>query len=267
MKFGRHLIHAEPWSDIVATICRPHAWIHMGHMDLKQRYRDSVIGPWWICIQTGVTLTSVGYVYSEIFHAPLAVYIPYLTIGLTLWYYTATSLSEGCNALIESAPILKQVRFPIPAILLRVLYRNFLILLHNIPLVIGVLVFYRPQTIGLGLEALLGFAIYLTNIFWLGILLAIMGLRFRDMPQILSALLGLLMLVTPIFWDVSVLARPIALVEYNFFHHLISVVRAPLLGHSATSTNWAWALVGSLTGWIITLLLYKRTYLRLAYWI
>ena len=60
-------------------------------------------------------------------------YVPYLS-GFITWQLIASSLLEGSNGMVEAEPLIKQINSPIATHAMRVASRNFIILLHNIPL-------------------------------------------------------------------------------------------------------------------------------------
>ena len=41
--------------DLIDGFHRRELWLHLGWQDIKQRYRRSVLGPFWITIATGTT--------------------------------------------------------------------------------------------------------------------------------------------------------------------------------------------------------------------
>ena len=45
-------------------------WLSLGWQDIKQRYRRSVIGPFWITIATGLQATAFGILYSALLNMP-----------------------------------------------------------------------------------------------------------------------------------------------------------------------------------------------------
>src|SRR6202162_2773150 len=56
-------------------------WGIMGWDDIRQRYRRSVIGPFWITLSMGIFILVLGVIYSRLFHTELRTFLPYLTVG------------------------------------------------------------------------------------------------------------------------------------------------------------------------------------------
>ncbi|HTF93873.1 MAG TPA: hypothetical protein VK632_12545, partial [Verrucomicrobiae bacterium] len=42
-------------------------WTMLGWNDIKQRYRRSVLGPFWITLSMGIFIMVLGVIYSRIF--------------------------------------------------------------------------------------------------------------------------------------------------------------------------------------------------------
>ena len=67
----------------------------LGWNDIRQRYRRSVLGPFWITISMAVFITLLGEIYSHIFKIELKTYLPYLSLGYIIWGFVATTTSES----------------------------------------------------------------------------------------------------------------------------------------------------------------------------
>ena len=108
-----------------------------------------------------------------------------------------------------------------------------------------------------------GLALICLNGIWIATLLGMVGARYRDMQQLIISFLQILMFVTPIFWSPSQLSGRASalLVDLNPLAHYIEIVRAPLLGTSASFLNWEVVILGTLVGWALTLFVYGRFWL------
>jgi lipopolysaccharide transport system permease protein len=172
-------------------------------------------------------------------------------------------------AFIGAEGIILQVRMPLFTHVLRVQYRNAIILGHNIliyPLVL--LAVGRMPTWQVFL-ALPGFVILSLNLLWIMLVSAILCTRFRDMTQVVQNLMQVLFYVTPIVWMPSTLpeSNVRVVLEFNPFYHLISLVRAPLLGESPTLINWTVGVALVIAGWSVALIFFGRFRRRIPYWL
>lgn len=263
------LAAAEGFEDIAAALRRGHVTLTLGWQDIATRYRRSRIGPFWLTINKGVLIAALSLVFGNLFQLDMPEFIPYLAIGLILWTYIAAALGEGCTAFIDASGTILQVRMPLSTHVGLTIYRNLLILAHNlliIPLVL--LVFLRP----VGWDALLaipGLILLTVNLLWIALVLAVVCARYRDVTEIVGNVLQVSFYLTPIIWTEALLrARvDIPVLDFNPFYHFLTIVRSPLLGTPTTLLNWVIPLVMAVVGWAFAIAFFGRYRRRVAYWL
>ena len=101
------------WGDLVAGFGKRELWLHLGWQDIKQRYRRSVLGPFWITIATGATAVAMGLLYSKLFKLPLAEHLPYVTLGLIIWNLINAAILEGADVFVANEGLIKQLPTPL----------------------------------------------------------------------------------------------------------------------------------------------------------
>ena len=242
----------------------------LGWQDVKQRYRRSILGPFWLTISMGVLIGTLGLVFGSIFNIPMVEFLPFLTIGYMLWVYISTVINEGCMAFISADSIIKQLPLPMSLHVFRVVWRNQIILAHN-AVIIPLVFLTSLRTIEwISLLAIIGLAINVIILAWVAILAGVTSTRYRDLPQIIASVLQIAFYITPIVWMPSQLInaqRGFLLLEINPFFHMIEVVRAPLLGHAPSLLSWLVVVSLAVFGWLFTLLIYGRYRNRISYWL
>jgi lipopolysaccharide transport system permease protein len=242
-------------------------WTMLGWNDIRQRYRRSTLGPFWITLSMAVFIGVLGVIYSRIFHVDVEVYLPFLTAGYVTWGFISQVINESCGAFQEGERIIKQIRLPYGLYVLRVIWRNFIILLHTIVIFVPVaLLFHVSPGLG-GFLVIPGLVLLLANLSWIGLTLAILATRFRDMPQIVATGTQILMFATPIMWQASQLSDAYWIAEINPLYHFIELIRAPLLGEEPTLLSWAVALAALVLGWGLSLILLNRASKRIVFWV
>lgn len=243
-------------------------WTTLGWNDIQQRYRRSVIGPFWIMISLGIFVAALGVVYSRLFGVPIEQYIPFIASGLLVWNLVSTLTNEGCAIFVEAEPIIKQVRIPLSTFAMRTLYRNLVVLLHCAPVYLVVVALFPVKIAADMLMVIPGLLLLCVNLLWLVLALGILCARFRDVTLIVQSALQVLFFLTPIFWQRELLAgRAVIIVDANPLFHLIDVVRSPLLGHAPSMFSMGYVTVLALFGWSATIFLYWKSSYRIAYWI
>lgn len=260
---------AEAFADIGAALEKHHLATTFSWQDVAQRYRRSRVGVFWLTINMGVLIGALGFVFGTLFRSPMEEFLPYICVSLIIWSFISTAINEGCTAFISAEGIILQVRMPLFTHVLRTLYRNAIILGHNIliyPVVL--LAVGRVPTWDVFL-AVPGFIILSLNLLWIMLILGLLCARYRDMTQVMQNLLQVIMYLTPVMWMPRTLPEGISrlLLDLNPFYHLISVVRDPLLGQLPSVASWTACIAFAIVGWTVALLLFDRYRHRIPYWL
>lgn len=256
-------------SDMVSAAMRYPLVGMLGWQDIRQRYRRSSLGPFWLTISMGVMIGTMGIVFGQIFKTSVQEFLPFLSIGIILWAFITSVISEGCLSFIAAEGIIKQLPIPLFAHVLRMLWRNILIFCHNFVIFPITLLVMGRHIDSVALLSVLGFILLLLNLTWISLLLGILCTRYRDISQIIGSVLQVLFYLTPIMWMPSSLpsASSFYLLDLNPVFHLIEIVRAPLLGHAPTETNWLVSIGIAIVGWGISIVVYSRYCKRIPYWL
>lgn len=241
----------------------------LGWQDIRQRYRRSKLGPFWLTISMGVMISIMGIVFGQVLNSPMEDYFPFLATGLILWTFFSTSVMEGSTSFIDAQGMIRQLNLPLSLYPIRVIWRNIVICGHNI-----VILPFVFLVVGKGITwdifwLLPGFVVFSWNMLWLSLLLGTFCARFRDMPQIVNSLMQVFFYVTPIIWMPNSLNPRSAnlLVDPNPVYHLVQLVRAPILGSSPTMLNWLISIIMAILGTCLTLWFFGKYKKRIAYWL
>src|SRR5262245_37934316 len=71
--------------DIVHGAQAWRVWMMLGWQDIRQRYRRSTLGPFWITISMGAMIGGIGLLYAGMFKTSVADYFPFLALGFIVW--------------------------------------------------------------------------------------------------------------------------------------------------------------------------------------
>src|ERR1700678_30894 len=123
---------ARARGDLTDGFRRRELWLHLGGQDIKQLYRRSVLGPFWITIATGTTAVAMGGLYSKLFHLQLSVHLPYVTLGLIIWHLINASILEGADVFVANEGLIKQLPTPLSVHVYRLVWRQMSPLRRNI---------------------------------------------------------------------------------------------------------------------------------------
>lgn len=239
----------------------------MGWQDIRQRYRRTVLGPWWFAISTGLLVLVLGLLWSEIFQVEVRKFLPFFAVGYVLWVFLSGAVNEACVGFTQFEGIIKQRRLPLSALLYRVGVRHIVVLAHNAA-VVAMIVLWSDTTWSRWLPlALPGLAVFAAVTFLALIPVAVVCTRFRDFPLIVGNVLQVAFFATPIMWRPDVLRNYQWIAEYNPLAHLLDIVRKPLLGAAPGWESWIWSICLLVATFLSAAGLLGRYRHRVAYWL
>ena len=91
----------QPWlvsaavADLVDGLGRWELWSTLGWHDIRQRYRRSVVGPFWLTLSMGMMIGGLAYLYAGVFGQNIGTYFPYLALGMIIFTFISSLVTEG----------------------------------------------------------------------------------------------------------------------------------------------------------------------------
>lgn len=256
-------------NDLVAGFVKYDLWGRIGWLEVKRRYRRTVLGPFWSSATLALYTIAVGIVGAGLWNQNTHEYLPYLSSGMIVWTLISMIIIEACNLFISGHALFRNVSFEYSVLAYALVWRNCIIFGHNLAVyVLIALVLKREVFSPLMLLAFPGLLLVLVNGVWIALLAGMLCLRYRDMQPLVQTAIQILMLITPIFWPSDRLVGSLRLlfVQLNPVYRLIDVVRAPLLGELPTLSSYL--AVGGITflGWTVTYVIFRKFRGRISYW-
>ena len=258
---------ARAVADLVRGARMKPLWGRLGWHDVRRRYRRTVLGPWWITMSTGLMIALLGLVYGGLLRSSVSRYLPYVAVGVVVWGLLGAVVKEGCQVFTGARGIVLERSLPLSLHVYRMVWRNVLVFGHNVVLLPVVAAAWGAWPGWTALWAVPGLVAVGVNGVWVGLVCGTVAARFRDVPPMVDSVMRVAFLGTPIIWTPELLPGRAWLVQFNPFHHLLEVVRAPLLGEVPSAASWL--AVGGITlaGWAVALALYAHCRGRIAYWV
>lgn len=236
-------------------------------LDIKLRYRGSVLGPFWLTLSTALMIGSMGFLYAALFQMDLHTYLPFLALSIVLWNFLSALVGDACITFTAAEGMIRSVRMPFTLYAGRVVMRNLLVLAHNIVVIVVVDVLLRISPGVTAILAIPAFFLWLVVALALSLLLGALCARFRDIPPIIASVMQMAFFVSAVIWQPSQLKTQEHLLVYNPFFTLLEIVRAPLLGQIPSTDVYisavATAAVICLAAWLI----FARVRGRIAFWV
>jgi lipopolysaccharide transport system permease protein len=253
--------------DIKKGALQYRVWLHLGWLDVKQRYRRSVLGPWWISLSTFIFILMMGIVFSRLFHQRLEEYIPFFTAGFLFWTFISNSVVEAVELFKSNEGFIKQINLPYSLYLFKHVVRQAIFLLHNLVIYLLVCLFFKLNPGPVVFLVLPGFFLLAINVYWICFLVAMICARFRDMAPIVSSCVQIAFFITPISWMPKLLDQNPSILKFNPLVYLLDIVRAPLLGEFPSAMSWSVDLGMAIIGCSLSLALFSFARSRIAFWV
>jgi ABC-type polysaccharide/polyol phosphate export permease len=231
--------------------------------DFQAKYRGSVLGLVWSLVNPLALMAVYLVVFGLLWQGNDIPYYPlYLLAGLTCWIFFATSLQTGARSLIESADLVKKVRFPrqlVPFSVVAILIVLSLVFVADA----------RPYVV-LSIPLSLLFLAFVAG---LALIVASLNVILRDVEHILAAALLPWFFLTPVLWSFEALPPSVQkhqtlldVLEWgNFVGPPISAVRDTLwLGAAPAAADVIYLAVAAVIALVLGAFVFGRVDDRIA---
>ncbi|MCS6851288.1 MAG: ABC transporter permease [Gemmataceae bacterium] len=259
--------------------CR-YFWLSLVQMDLRTRYRRSVLGVGWSLLQPAAMTVILCAVFYHLLKIDLYYFAPYLIAGLACWNYILTVTLHGCQCFHRAETYIRQYPAPLAIYPLRTALGatfHFLIALGlaiAVALAVGVAAKFRASAdnrpaaaaqesavLEVGAAAstharlvdhplaalyLLPAILLLAILAWsLALLAGFANSYFQDTQHLIEVGFQLVFYATPIIWPEDRLRSTAWVLQWNPVYHLVRLVRDPILHGAAPPLGTC--LIGALT--------------------
>jgi ABC-2 type transport system permease protein/lipopolysaccharide transport system permease protein len=258
---------ASAFADFAQGLAVWPLWVRLGWNDILQRYRRSMLGPFWLTASMAIMVIALGVLYAELFNTPIHDFLPYLCVGLLVWSLLSSFLIEGGALFTGAESYIKQIRLPYSVYVYRSTWSKLVIFLHNAIIYFGVLLYFEIWPGATALLAIPGLLLVLINGAIATLCIGMVSARFRDVPQLINSVVQIVFFLTPIMWKPDLLKARTYIADFNPFYHLIEVVRAPMLGSVPSLTNYLVVALITVVNLVIVGAFFVRFRPRISYWV
>lgn len=231
--------------------------------DLKVRYKQTMIGALWAIFQPFITMVVFSIFFGKFIKVP-SDGIPYpifVYTGLLLWQFFSSSLTETSNSLVANKNIVTKVYFPRLILPISSVLTKFVDFSIASIILVGLMAYYHylPNLTGLLILPLLLLITFMAAV-GLGLFLAAVNVKYRDVRYVLPFFIQLLIFVTPVIYPASITGKYSWILALNPMTGVIKAARAAILGNAPI--NWLLLLISGvacLIMLIIGVFFFKKT--------
>jgi lipopolysaccharide transport system permease protein len=216
--------------------CR-YFWLSLVRMDLRTRYRRSVLGMGWSLLHPLAMTAILCIVFYSIMHAKVRDYAPYLIAGLATWNFLVASALQGCQCFFQGESYIRQYPAPLAIYPLRTSLGGMVHFLVALSVVLCLAWCFKGFPNPLSLLCLLPALLLLFALSWsVAVIAGFANVYFQDTQHLCEVGFQMLFYATPIMYRVEDLHGRLAwLMHYNPLVAFLRLVRDPILDGRAPS--------------------------------
>ena len=231
--------------------------------DLKVRYKQTAIGILWAVFQPFITMVVFTVFFGQLLKIPSngVPYPIFVYTGLLFWQFFSDALSDTSGVLVTNQAIVTKVYFPRLILPLSAVATKLVDFVIAAVILAGMMVYYgyHPSIGGILLIPVLLLITFMAAV-GLGLILASVNVKYRDVRYVLPFFIQILLFLTPVIYPASIAGKYSFILALNPMMGVIQTARAALLG--TTAINWLLVLVSLISTFVLLALgtyVFKRT--------
>jgi ABC-type polysaccharide/polyol phosphate export permease len=172
--------------------------------DFQAKYKGSLLGVAWSLLNPLVLLGVYLVVFGVLFQNKTIPHYPiYLLAGLACWLFFSVSLQSAARSMIDSAELIKKVRFPRQLVALSMVATQAVTFAVMLAILVVLSLVFVPEARSTVWTAIPLAVVFAGLVAGLALLVACANVLFRDVEHILTAALLPWFFLTPILWSVA----------------------------------------------------------------
>lgn len=226
--------------------------------DLRARYAQTVLGPWWSMINLAVVLLGSSVAVALISGTSPRDQAPRIAVGLAIWTLVSSALSEASTLFESERGMMLNTTVSELAVVYQLLLRNNIVFLHN---AIVILVTFLLSGRGLPIQLLVLFPlIVITSVSLLlpVLFVARWSLFVGDLKIFLPAIVQFSFFLTPVLWSPPETGLAARLTLFNPFSWPLEFARILIFEKRTDYLHLALLLVFSFVGLVILFSFFRR---------
>jgi lipopolysaccharide transport system permease protein len=206
--------------------------------DFRVRYKQTYVGATWAIIQPLMQMVVFTVVFGKFAKFPTSGNLSYPIFsygGLLLWAYFQSSLQRASTCIVSGAPFVTKVYFPRVLLPLASVTSPLVDFFFASVVVVGLMAYFQVAPALTALLVPLFILLAMMTALGVGMLLAAVNVRFRDVPYVIPFMLQIWMFLSPVLYatdpaDAPGLRRWQWVYAANPMNGVISGFRWALLG-------------------------------------
>ena len=225
----------------------------------KARYARTVLGSFWLGISTLMTVLCLGFVYGKVFNVSnFLEYFIYLGFGLVIWTPISEAINQAPLIFTTNSNSLKNSTIkPIFFVCQEWAFQVQSFLQAFIMVFVVFLMFSPALALNL-FAAPLHFLNLALFIFWLQLLISLLGTKYTDLFQLLPIITNLLFLLSPILYAKKNLGSFGFIADFNPIYQVLRLLRNSIIYGQPYLTLGVVVFIGNLLMIFFSTYVYTR---------
>jgi ABC-type polysaccharide/polyol phosphate export permease len=208
-------------------------WMSLVKMDLRTRYRRSILGMGWSLLHPIAMTVTLCVVFHSLLGVKVREYGPYLLTGLVTWNLLLTAALNGCHCFFQGETYIRQYPAPLAVYPLRTALGGVIHFLVALVVVLALSWYCQRGFANLAsLWCLIPVTVLLFVFSWsLAVLTGFANVHFQDTQHLAEVGFQILFYASPIMWAFKDMAgnQYIWLLKFNPMVYILDLVRYPIL--------------------------------------
>jgi ABC-type polysaccharide/polyol phosphate export permease len=218
-------------------------WLSLVRLDLRARYRGSVMGMGWSLLHPLAMTAILTVVFCKLFDQSLDFFAPFVMSGLAFWGLVTTTVSSGSLCFFIGEPYIRQHPAPMAIYPLRTVLASAFHFSLAMGMVLALAWVARGFSNPVALISLIPTVALLLVFGWsLATIFGLWNVSFRDTQHLSEIGLQAMFYLTPILYPLELFAergrgRLLMFLQFNPLVPLLNLIRKPILYGQFPSAN------------------------------
>lgn len=194
--------------------------------DIKVKYRRSILGILWTVLNPLLMMLILCFVFSQLFRFDIENYAIYVLSGQVIFNYFQISTTDAMMSILNNGTLIKKVYIPKYMLVLVKILSGTVYLLASFAALLIVMGITGNRIRGTVIFFIIPFLCLILFSLGMGLLLASMTVKFRDIMHLYGVFCTALFYITPIIYPFSILPDYMKkVVYYNPLTAIMDVFR------------------------------------------
>lgn len=207
------------------------AWWFTATARTRERFARTALGSFWLGFSNLLSIAALAAVYGAVFKVKdFNAYVVYLGSGLVIWNAIAASIQSAPTLLKTNAGNIKNTNInPIFYTLEEWSFQVQTFAQSFVLVALALSVFQPSLLLHMASAGILPLVNLILLIYWLPLLLCLLGARYEDFFQLVPIVLQLMFLLSPILYEKEALGAMSWTADYNPLYRVLSSFRHALI--------------------------------------